>query len=112
MTVGKIDVSAGVLLSLGDPEAPVVLVKGQLDFSYPCVDFIVVSVVLQLKFTTVIKIPDIPGSLKIACPAKVAMPDFTGPVFDIHIGGLPGPGPIPWPEDWVGPGGAVRTQRG
>ena len=34
--------------------------------------------------------------------SKVALPDFTGPIFDIIIGGLPGPGPIPFPDGWVG----------
>jgi len=36
----------GPALSTGDPESPIVLVKGQLDFSYPCTEYIVLSIMV------------------------------------------------------------------
>jgi len=51
--------------STGDPESPIVLIKGQLDFSYPCTEYIVLSVLVKLKFTTLFDLPDLPGSMKV-----------------------------------------------
>jgi hypothetical protein len=90
ITVRDVVVTAGVAMALGESGAPAIVIEGELNYVFPCIDFVTFDVAVKLRFAQLLNLTELRGNVRAACPDKVSGMALNDPVFTLTVGNYAG----------------------